>query len=670
MYDPSLLESRLFSKIIVGDFYEDPKKIKQNLDLFPMEKIIDKTQASYKEPSKDLIGIFIITNFRAVFKFENELNEKNFPENYFKFPLINITKVEKVEDKKLSYDAYPIEITLRDTRIIRFHIWTKGNNNSFYYNLSNYSTFKTKEELYKFSEEYNNYLKEKPNYFNGWDIYSPEKEYLRQGITENNDLNLSITKKNENYQLCSTYPKILVEPSSMTDEDLEKASKFRTKNRLPVLSYYYNGNNNNNKNQNKTQNQKIKVTPSIWRSSQTKVGLIGLGKNDEDIKLLESMISLTSQLYIFDARPYYNALANRVNGGGFENTKHYSNVSLNFCEIENIHKARNSIKNLYQVCLNNKIMSNIKFWSQIENTGWFEFIYKLLYFSNEICKTLQKNYCVLIHCSDGWDRSSQLITLSQILIDPYFRTFEGFAVLIEKDWLSFGHQFAKRGGINIKDEEESQISPIFLQFLDCVHQLIYQFPNSFEFNNDFILFLAKNYNCNLYGTFMFDSEKERVEKDAKNKTVSVWTDVYMNIYKYKNVFYDPNSIKILNPNYSLYKIKLWTEFFMENNIYIDKEKYFISDLDSGISFNNYLMFYEHIKKRDVVNFINQQVKYEELFKVVRDVFEKIKDKKDFCEKLNDDSKKTLEILKKQIEEIKIKEEEDEKILNNNQNDFD
>ena len=196
MYDPSLLESRLFSKVIVGNFYEDPNLIKKNLNLFPMEKIIDKTEASYKEPSKDLIGIFIITNFRAVFKFENELNEKNFPENYFKFPLINITKVEKVEDKKLSYEAYPIEITLRDTRIIRFHIWTKGNNISFYYNLSNYSTFKTKEDLYKFSEEYNNYLKEKPNYFNGWDIYSPEKEYLRQGITEKNDLNLTITRKN------------------------------------------------------------------------------------------------------------------------------------------------------------------------------------------------------------------------------------------------------------------------------------------------------------------------------------------------------------------------------------------------------------------------------------------------------------------------------------------
>jgi len=29
---------------------------------------------------------------------------------------------------------------------------------------------------------------------------------------------------------------------------------------------------------------------------------------------------------------------------------------------------------------------------------------------------------VLVHCSDGWDRTSQLICLSQILIEPYYRT--------------------------------------------------------------------------------------------------------------------------------------------------------------------------------------------------------------------------------------------------------
>ena len=60
--------------------------------------------------------------------------------------------------------------------------------------------------------------------------------------------------------------------------------------------------------------------------------------------------------------------------------------------------------------------------------------------TNQILKVLLENKeNVLIHCSDGWDRTSQLCALTQILIDPYYRTIEGFLVLIEKDWLAFGH---------------------------------------------------------------------------------------------------------------------------------------------------------------------------------------------------------------------------------------
>ncbi len=34
----------------------------------------------------------------------------------------------------------------------------------------------------------------------------------------------------------------------------------------------------------------------------------------------------------------------------------------------------------------------------------------------------------LVHCSDGWDRTSQLTSLAQLIMDPYYRTFSGFMV--------------------------------------------------------------------------------------------------------------------------------------------------------------------------------------------------------------------------------------------------
>lgn len=122
---------------------------------------------------------------------------------------------------------------------------------------------------------------------------------------------------------------------------------------------------------------------------------------------------------------------------------------------------------------------------------------------------------VVIHCSDGWDRTSQLTALSMLLLDPYYRTIRGFECLIEKEWLSFGHKFQQRIGHGDNRHSDADRSPVFLQFLDCVWQVTKQYPNAMEFNEHFLITILDHLHSCRFGTFLFNTERERVQFGKK-----------------------------------------------------------------------------------------------------------------------------------------------------------
>ena len=76
------------------------------------------------------------------------------------------------------------------------------------------------------------------------------------------------------------------------------------------------------------------------------------------------------------------------------------------------------------------------FGTTFVKTKWPIYIEEALQKAFDIGIALYK-FNVLIHCPSGDDGSSIMSSLAQIIMDPYYRTFEGFQVLFYKEWLFF-----------------------------------------------------------------------------------------------------------------------------------------------------------------------------------------------------------------------------------------
>ena len=108
-------------------------------------------------------------------------------------------------------------------------------------------------------------------------------------------------------------------------------------------------------------------------------------------------------------------------------------------------------------------------FDNLNNSDWLTHIRRILKACSRIVHCLAyRDLSVLVHCSDGWDRTSQLTSLSMLMLDPYYRTLKGYIVLIEKEWLSFGHKFADRLGCGRHGWKDEERSPIFHKHMNLM----------------------------------------------------------------------------------------------------------------------------------------------------------------------------------------------------------
>jgi len=243
-------------------------------------------------------------------------------------------------------------------------------------------------------------------------------------------------------------------------------------------------------------------------------------------------------------------------------------TTLQFCGIGNIHAVRDAYNKVSSL-VHSPTTNDTTFSSQLEESKWLGLIRLILAASWEAAYWIHVHRLpVLVHCSHGWDRTSQVAALCQLFLDPYYRSIKGFCALMEKDFLAFGHPFHTRcahgegrGGENVNGNDEGQISPIFIQFLDAVSQIIRLMPNEFEFTGDFLLELSQHvYSCR-FGTLLCDSDRERETVAAiRQRTHSVW-DYLETLEKCRNPhFQEAKGVLLMPLSQLLRNVTLWVDY--------------------------------------------------------------------------------------------------------------
>uniref|UniRef100_A0A8C3AWJ1 SET binding factor 1 n=1 Tax=Cyclopterus lumpus TaxID=8103 RepID=A0A8C3AWJ1_CYCLU len=415
---------------------------------------------------------------------------------------------------------------------------------------------------------------------------------LSSSLTRSKNEPFRISTVNRMYTVCRSYPGLLIVPQSIPDTTIQRICRCYRQNRFPVVCW---------------RNPRTKAV--LLRSAGLHAkGVVGFFKSPNTPSTGPSQADSTSleqEKYlqaIISSMPSYSESSGRNTLSGFTSThmrlerdhqyllgrcrclqggkqdsfQQWEVVPIEVCDVRQV---KNSFKKLMKACVPTSLTPehNVSFLRCLEESEWMVLLHKVLQVSVLVVALLDSGSSVMVSLEDGWDVTTQVVSLVQLLSDPYYRTFDGFRLLVEKEWLSFGHRFSHRGAQTL-GSQSSGFTPVFLQFLDCVHQIHLQFPMEFEFSQYYLKFLAYHYVSNRFRTFLLDSDYERIELgvlyeekgERKSPQVckSVW-DYIDRLNKKTPVFYNymfsPEDEEVLRPYTFNSNLKVW-DFYMEETL--------------------------------------------------------------------------------------------------------
>ncbi|XP_028679372.2 LOW QUALITY PROTEIN: myotubularin-related protein 10 [Erpetoichthys calabaricus] len=489
-----------------------PKKLEAKL--LPGEIVVNEVNFVRKciasdTSQQDLWGKLVCTNFKISFITDDVMHHVKFQYKSFllgehDIPLTCIEQIVTVNDakrkqkvlisnQKLKFNPTELIIYCKDFRIVRFRFDEAGPESAkkVCLAIAHYSQPADLQLLFGFEYVarvyYNSGNKvncvdpgggglEKKSLCEQTPLFDKpsdwDREIKRTGASE-----WRVCSINEGYKISPNLSEYFVVPVSLADQDLRQFSQFFTGFRIPLW---------------------------CWNHSNGSA-LVRMAS----IKDVMQQRKLDQRVCAAITRSHPN-----------RSDVYKSDLDKSLPSIQDIQTAFTKLR---QASVIDPFEESEERWlSSIENSRWLEYVRCCLKHAAELVYMLEgKRVSVILQEEEDRDLSCLISSLIQVMLDPHFRSIAGFQSLLQKEWVMAGYRFLDRcNHLKKSDKEES---PLFLLFLDCVWQLLVQYPAAFEFTETFLTVLGDSLWLSIFSTFLFNcpqQQDEHCREFVKSRSIS------------------------------------------------------------------------------------------------------------------------------------------------------